>query len=404
MKICNIIYSYYPYNCGGADIYAENISKYLAKEGHESIVITTKPYINMNSLIPSIEYIENVKVYKFYPLNIYFIKNNVEKNLFHKAIWSLIDTYNPHPYTIIKKILIEEKPDVVHLHTPISLSLSIYNLIKKLKIPLIFTIHEYFLICKRSFLFRNNGENCKNPNIFCKIYRNFSKIVVDSKPDVVISPSNYSLNVLVKHGFFRDSKKVVLPNGINVPLKPVHKIKNNYVDILYIGAIVKHKGIHLLVKAFNQIKDEKLRLHIAGNGPLLENLKKFANKDNRIKFYGWISEVEKDRLLRLADISVLPSIWYENFPVFIQEAFCYSTPVIGSRIGGIPELVIDGYNGFLCEAGDIESLKRIIREFSLLKKGNIREIIKNVFISVKEYDMEKHVEKLIRVYKDSIKK
>ncbi len=401
MKICQIIYSYSPYNCGGADIYAENISKSLAKNGHESIVITTKPYTGINSLKPTVGFIDGVKVYRFYPFNVYFIANDPKKNIMQKAVWSLLDTWNFHTYNVIKNILIMEKPDIVHVHTPISISLSVFNSVKSLKIPLILTIHDYFLICKRTFLLNGKGDICKNPNLICKSYRKFSKEVINSRLDAVISPSEFTLNLLDKYGFFKDTKKIVLPNGINLQEKPVDKIKNDYIDILYIGVIAKHKGVHHLVKAFSQINNDKLRLHIAGKGPLLNELKEIAEKDNRIKFYGWVSEDKKENLLRLADVSVLPSIWYENFPVSIQENFCYSTPVIGSKIGGIPELITNGYNGFLIEAGDHEKLKSILESFGK-DKSILNQMGENAFKYVKKFEMQEHIDLLQKIYNDAI--
>jgi len=403
MKICNVIYSYSPYNCGGADIYAENISKYFAKIGHESIVITTKPYSGIISLKPSIEYVNGIKVYRFYPFNIYFIQNNNQKNFLEKAIWSSIDTWNLHTYKVIKNILAREKPDVVHLHTPISFSFSVFNAAKGLNIPLILTLHDYFLLCKRCFLLHGNGKICSNPNPICKLYRNISKRIVDSKPDVVISPSKFALDIHTKEGLFKKSKKIVLPNGIEVPEEPIPKIKKEFIDIFYIGTILQHKGIIILIEAFKKIESGKLRLHIAGTGPLLNQLKELSGDDNRITFYGFVSDKHKENLFNLADIFVLPSIWYENFPVSIQEAFCCSTPVIGSSIGGIPELIQDGYNGFLFEPGNIEELKNIFENLAN-EPIKLKKMGKNAFESVKEFDMKKHTEKLEEVYEDAIKK
>lgn len=403
MKICNIIYSYSPYNCGGADIYAESISKHLEKIGHESMVITTKPYSGINSLKPSIEYINGVKVYSFYPFNIYSIQNNNQKNFLEKAIWSSIDTWNLHTYKVIKNILAREKPDVVHLHTPISISFSVFNAIKGLNIPFILTLHDYFLLCKRCFLLHGNGKICDNSNHICKIYRNISRRIVDNKVDTVISPSKFVLNMLTKHGFFKKSRKIVLPNGIEVPEEPIQKIKSNFVDIFFIGAISQHKGINMLVEAFKKIEDDKLRLHIAGTGPLLNQLKESSRDDNRITFYGFVSDKRKENLSNLADIFILPSIWYENFPISIQEAFCHSTPVIGSSIGGIPELIQDGYNGFLFEAGNMEELRRILEELPS-KEKELKEMGKSAFEFVKRFEIKRHIKELEEVYKYAISK
>ena len=84
MKICQIIYTYPPYVAGGADIYAERISKELSERGNEIIVITTKPYDGISSLKSSFEMENGIKVYRFYPMNIYSWINSAEKSLYQK--------------------------------------------------------------------------------------------------------------------------------------------------------------------------------------------------------------------------------------------------------------------------------------------------------------------------------
>ena len=396
MKICTIIYSYSPYTCGGADVYAEQVSKHLAKRGHKSVVITTKPCLNISSLKPSLEYVDGVKIYRFYPLNLYFLPRPSNSTLV-KGIWSLIDTWNPHPYHVVKQILAKEKPDVVHLHTPVSLSLSMFSAVKALKLPLIFTLHDYHLLCKRTFLLHGNGKLCTTPRLICKLYRKISRSIVDSKPDIVISPSQFALDMLVNEGFFHDSAKVVIPNGVEIPKQPVKKLRNEYTNFLYLGSVSKHKGVHFLVQAFRQIKDQKLRLHIAGRGPNLEELKGIAEGDQRIRFYGFVSDESKEELLKMADIFVLPTIWYENSPNVIRESFASGTPVIASRTGGVPELIENGHNGFLFEVGDVIKLKEILEEISQ-NPAELERLSKGASESAKKYDMGKHMNRLENLY------
>jgi len=396
VKICTIIYSYSPYTCGGADVYAEQVSKHLAKRGHKSVVITTKPCLNISSLKPSLEYVDGVKIYRFYPLNLYFLPRPSNSTLV-KGIWSLIDTWNPHPYHVVKQILAKEKPDVVHLHTPVSLSLSMFSAVKALKLPLIFTLHDYHLLCKRTFLLHGNGKLCTTPRLICKLYRKISRSIVDSKPDIVISPSQFALDMLVNEGFFHDSAKVVIPNGVEIPKQPVKKLRNEYTNFLYLGSVSKHKGVHFLVQAFRQIKDQKLRLHIAGRGPNLEELKGIAEGDQRIRFYGFVSDESKEELLKMADIFVLPTIWYENSPNVIRESFASGTPVIASRTGGVPELIENGHNGFLFEVGDVIKLKEILEEISQ-NPAELERLSKGASESAKKYDMGKHMNRLENLY------
>lgn len=403
MKICTIIYAYPPDVCGGADVYAHRISKELSKKGHDVVVITTKPYRGLRSLKPSFEELNGIKIYRFYPMNIFSLVNLDKKPMYLKIIWQFFDLWNIHAYYIVKSVLKKEKPDVVHIHTPIWFSLSVFDAVKKLNIPSVFTLHDYLLLCRRTILLHPSGKICNKPKLICKIYQHLSKAIVNSKPDVVTSPSQFVLDMHINNQYFVKSNHVKLPLGIDIATKKRIEKEYNTIDILYVGNLVKHKGVQILIKAFRDIKESNLRLHIAGKGPYADELKRLAKNDERIIFYGFVTESKLFELYELANITVVPSIWYDNSPVVIYESFKSGTPVIGSDIGGIPELIKDGYNGYLFEAGNINELKSIINKLPHSKE-NLKLMHRNVLESIKKYGMNKHIESLENIYNVAIKK
>ncbi|MCX7998713.1 MAG: glycosyltransferase, partial [Leptospiraceae bacterium] len=155
MKICFISSLYPPFILGGAEIIVKKEAEQLAKRGHEVLVITTSP--NRKNYE---EELNGVKIYRISPLNIYPMFNHQEKPMFIKPIWHLIDLWNPSSYFLTKKILNKEKPDVVHINNFKGLSLSVFSAVKSLKLPFIFTIHDYSLICPRANLLKSIGEIC----------------------------------------------------------------------------------------------------------------------------------------------------------------------------------------------------------------------------------------------------
>ncbi len=398
MKICQIIYTYPPDVIGGADIYAERISKELSKKGHEVVVITTKPYDGVSSLKPSLEMDDGVKVHRFYPLNIFSWTNTAEKSIFQKMIWNVLDVWNLHSYLTIKDILKKEKPDIVHIHTPIWFSLSIFDAIKSLKIPFIFTVHEYLLLCKRVSLLHASGEICNEPGSVCKLYRSVSRKIVNNKPDMVTAPSQFILDMLQSNDFFRESKCIKIPLGIEWKNKMAEKDYKT-IDIIYTGALVGHKGVEILIKAFRNLKQKNIRLHILGKGPDEEHLRKIASGDKRIIFHGFMEGEELNSLQKGANITVMPSIWFENSPMAIYESLMNGTPVIGSRIGGIPELIEEGRNGFLFEAGNFDELEDILNHL-VDNPLKLKELEKGALKSGKKYSMNAHIEQLEKVYKE----
>jgi glycosyltransferase involved in cell wall biosynthesis len=144
----------------------------------------------------------------------------------------------------------------------------------------------------------------------------------------------------------------------------------------YLGQIAPHKGIDVVIQALRHLPRAPLRLRIYGdlqaNAGYADELKSMSKGDSRITFEGAYRHEHVYDLLAAVDAVVVPSIWYENSPFVIQEAQAARVPVIGSRLGGIPELVIDGHDGLLFEPGDArdlaKQLRRLLDEPTLLDR------------------------------------
>lgn len=397
MKICLISNLYNPYTIGGAELYVERIAKHLGKE-NDVILITSKSFDGLRSLKPVVERQDNVKIYRFFPMNIYHIYRMKKVVDLVKPIWHLIDIWNPHSYFIIKKILIKERPDVAHTHNLGGLSLSIFSSINSLDIPHIHTLHDYALICPRATLLKQNGEICDLPNILCRGYKNIERILCNS-PNVVISPSRFALDLHLKNGFFSTSRCIKLP--LDIEISKVDLAQKNYdiIDLLYVGQISEHKGLHVLIKALKNLECSKIRLHIAGKGPDLSKFKQLAKLDKRIKFYGFVSGENLKDLYKQANLTIVPSICYDNSPTVIYESFRMGVPVVGSIIGGIPELIQEGYNGLLFEACNFKKLRDILC-YLVEEPTKLEELSRNTIRSAKKYEISNHIKKLRKIYEE----
>jgi len=393
MKICFISNLYAPHIIGGAEISVQRVAEKLLKRGHKVFVITTS--VNGRN---SAEEINGVKVYRVNPLNLYAFYNYQNKSDIQKAIWHIIDIWNPSSYINVKDILKKESPDVVHINNFKGLSTSIFAAIKHLNIPLVFNAHDCSLICPRTNLLHGDGEICTNPNKFCILYGKIEKYFVEDKVDLVIAPSNFVINKLKSFGLFKNIKTMKIPLGIEMTTK---KSKKTYdtVDILYAGDLGKHKGVHILINAFKMLKNENLQLHIMGKGNDEDEFKKIAKSDQRIIFHGFIDWKKLMKFYQKANIAVLPSICYDNSPLMIYESLTNGTPLVGSRIGGIPELIEERYNGFLFEAGNVDELKEILEKL-INNPSKLKKLEEGALESVQQYSMKNYIEKLERIYKD----
>ncbi len=391
MKICLISNLYPPNVLGGAEVSVKKVSEELVKKGHEVIVITT-PFSEND-----VEIINGVKIYQVKPLNLYEIYHHPNQSMLLKPLWHIIDLWNPYDERIIKNILKTENPDVVHIHNFKGLSLSSFAPAKSLKIPLVFTAHDYSLVCMRANLLNSSGEICKNPSALCKIYNQVQKHLAKNKVDLLISPSQFVINKLKSNGLFKDVKSKKIPLGIE--LKNNEKYEKNYspMNILYVGNLGEHKGVHILLKAFKKIENRNICLDIVGKGLCSEKLKSMSENDNRIKFHDFLEGKELIKMYEQANLTVVPSIWYDNSPMVIYESFSCRTPVIGSKIGGIPELIEDGFNGYLFEAGNVNELQQLLENL-IESPETLKKLEQGTYESVQRYTMDQHIKQLEKEY------
>ena len=183
--------------------------------------------------------------------------------------------------------------------------------------------------------------------------------------DSNIAPSRFLVEKFIEGGF--SSEKVValqnfLPDSIVQEIDSVEPLCETEPYLLYFGRLSKEKGVDILLEAYAwyvETVDAPMRLKIVGTGPLESGLKALAERldvSGNVDFAGFKSGLELRSIVKGATFSVMPSVWYENMPYAGIESLASGTPVIGSNIGGIPELVIEGETGFLAGPGNVDDL------------------------------------------------
>lgn len=382
MKICVISNLYPPSERGGAELVAQRVADELASRGNDVFIITTMPFSGLGSLRPTLKehYIE--RVFRFYPLNLYHLTNAHRYPFPVRLLWNVIDAFGPFPHSSIRELLLQEKPDVVFTHNLKGFGMSIGIDIQKMGIKHIHTIHDVQLSVPSGVL--NYGDIDKPSGLLRKKYEQIMKHVI-GKPNVVISPSKFLSDFYLSRGFFSESQMSVIPNPTPKYRNREErdsKIPDGPVRFLFVGQIETHKGIDVLMKAVSHLPFP-FELHIVGDGTRACDIKKLAQIDSRIRFHGFISLEHIRKLMRMCDVVVLPSLCYENSPTVIYESFQVGTPVIASRIGGVPELIHENENGVLFEPGNVDELVS-----TLMKVAKERE---KFWIKTKE--IQKNAEK-----------
>jgi glycosyltransferase involved in cell wall biosynthesis len=229
---------------------------------------------------------------------------------------------------------------------------------------------------------------------------------LSQKVSLLISPSNFLREVYVRWGI-PPQKIISLTNGIDFKLFNNFKKKSSpIIRFAFMGRITWVKGVHVLIQAFNRLKGRSATLDLYGEIERTREQIEFYQTLNemidnqKIKFRGSFDNREIGKIMQNVDVLVVPSIWYENQPLTIQEAFLTRTPVITSNIGGMAELVEDGVNGLLFQANNPDDLAKKMQLFIdnplLLKK--LKADPKKVV------SMEKHAKEVEKIFEKIIEK
>ena len=295
------------------------------------------------------------------------IKNLGKIKLLFESFFSF-KTYNE-----VKRIVKENNIDVVHVHNTLPLvSPSIYYAAKKCKVKVIQTVHNFRLMCPSGTFTRKNSicEDCVQQNLFAairhKCYRN-SKIqtsivaltlllhrilgtykIID-KYIVLTEFNKNKLKVIL------DEKKIVIkPNFVKRSMNL--ELNNEKKHFLFLGRIEELKGIRLLVKTCEKMKN--IEIVIAGTGPLEEEIKQYIkkNKIKNINLVGYKSKEEVFNLLKTAKALIVPSQCYEGFPMTIVESLSLGVPVITGNIGNLSTIIKHNYNGLIFNYNNEKSL------------------------------------------------
>lgn len=380
------------YRRGGDCIYMLNLEKLLKAHGHEVAVF-------------AMDYPENLDT----PWKKYFPKNMSKLMAFTRPFGS------HEVKSTFKKLLDDFKPDVVHLnnvHTQLSPVMA--ELAHQWGIKVVWTLHDYKLLCPRYDCLKNGNticETCFNGDKKACLdnkcmkgsklasFIGFKEAIVwnrerlEASTDVFICPSQFMADKMVQGGFSK-SKMQTLCNFIDVEkCKFSSTDGTDDVELLpkkedyycFIGRLSHEKGAKTLIEAANQLP---YKLVIIGGGPLMDELKSVAHTN--IEFVGFKQWDDIKQLVGKARFSVIPSEWYENNPLSVIEAQCLGTPVLGANIGGIPELT-----DYTFSSGNIADLKTKIEKMwnSELDYQQIASDAQH------RYDAETYYDKLINIYK-----
>jgi len=390
MKFCLIHSLYYPYAKGGAEVVVEIILNELLAQGHQVILITL-------GRRKEIQRQGNLMIYRINPFNIFSFLDIDRRPIWLRFIWHPMDVFNISSYFAVKKILKQETPKAVLTHNLKGLGYLIPKAIRRVGLKQIHTIHDVQLSRPSGLIYFGQEKPFL---ILDKMYEKIVKRLFGNS-DVVISPSRWLMGYYQARGFFYESKKIILPNP--VIFKKVEKRdetmeqgQGGKITLLYVGQWERHKGILFLVNALKKIKLENWQILIVGNGGAKLNLEKLVGGDLRFKLVGWVEPEKLSDYFRQSDLTLVPSLCYENSPQVINESLVANVPVVAADIGGVSEIVKDNYNGFTFAPGNEKNLIEVL-EYFLSHPQFISDLKRNCFVSVRDYSVGHYIKKLLNL-------
>jgi len=355
----------------------------------------------------------------------YFKDNNNIKGIFYKIkiLFNLFFSFST--FFEIDKIIKDKKPDLAHIHNiyPI-ISPSIYFVLKKYKIPIIHTIHNFRFFCSNGFCLKN-GKICikcetnsiKNIFNICskekKEYDFLLKIIIYitrlfnlfKKIDFFIVPSDFIKNKLLNIGISA-SKVIIKRYSIEIPDRSSYLIRKDLLNyFIFVGRLSEEKGITQLVDAFKLL--DPIKLIVLGDGPLKEELIiKLKNENiSNVQLIGYIKGEQKQLFISKSLALIIPSIWFEIGPLTAVESLSLGVPIIVNNVGATKEFLINNYNGFLYEADKADSLRNVLLKLIDMKEIDYYELKANSLIVFnKLFNEEKNFEILVKLYKNQLKK
>ena len=423
MKILQVVHYFVLDGLGGSELYTHNLSSRLKKRHNVRLFFTIPADGNEGEVVRGDH--NGIAYWALKKQRLSYAHPCADRSkLVEKAFAGVLEEF---------------KPDVVHFQHLINLSFALPSLVKKHGIACCFTLHDYWFICPRTKLLTDDLKICstRSPSSCRDCLRNqigyydtrnstggllpllkqpIKKLLnaiksitlllnlsfwrtywvrnVFRNVDMFIAPSRFLLEQYVGIGLPREKITFCRHGFITFDCNGYRKKTSPHMRFAFLGTLNVHKGIYLLIDAFNSIPGPaELKIYGRLSPAMKQSLEKRITNP-LISLMGELAEQDKATAFSDIDVLILPSICYENCPLTINEAFMAKVPVITGNIGGMAELVEDGKTGLLFPVGSADKLAEKINV--CINDPDLVHRLSSNIAPVK--DMGTHVDEIERLY------
>jgi glycosyltransferase involved in cell wall biosynthesis len=432
MRIVIAVHHFPPRYLGGAEWRAHRTAQALQERGHTVQVICVE-YIDRGSAA-GVTWQDDV--FKGVPVRRLAFNLSRAPDLFR---W---EYDNPWVGEHLTHFLTETRPEIFHLIGGYLLTGSALASAYALNIPVVVGLTDFWFLCRRVTLLRSDGRLSQAPVdpaacVQClaeerRLFRWPGRILPGlmswywqrqteqlqrlqerqtyllqmlNRADMIISSSKFLHSQFVQSGV-DPARITIIRQGRSFPdLTPesLEKSPSQSLRLGYLGQINEHKGVHVILEAARLLPEAALKVHIYGDNEAFPKyaarLRRLVAHDPRLQLSAPFRDpLALSRVMQNLDVIIVPSIWYENSPNTILEAFAYQTPVIAANLGGMAELVKDGVNGLLFTPGDANDLARCLRR--LLTEPGLLARLRSGITQVK--GVEQEMDELEAIYTNAL--
>jgi glycosyltransferase involved in cell wall biosynthesis len=416
MRILLVSHKYPPHSMGGVEVYTRNLA-YALRDKHEVAVLFRHddrhgpPFAEIDKRVDGI-------LMRRISLNPRGLKASVPAEF--------VGTFQSRQIErSFSRFAAQFQPDLIHIQHVMALSAGILDAARRSAAPVVLTLHDYWFICGNSQLIWPSGQVClgkawgmncvrcaaaarlPSPVVrwlrlpLAPIFQYRDRIVRRAalQADLFISPSRFLADRYVASGFAPDQFRQ-LENGI--PVGQIQRFgwrpSSSRLRVSFLGSLAWQKGVHVLIDAFNRMPPGLAKLRIWGDPAVFP---KYAHRLNQMlthpdaSLMGSVANERVGEVLADSDVIVVPSLWYENSPVVIQEARAAGIPVVASGHGALAEKVRHEVDGLLFIPGSADALHQALRRLTE-EPDLLAHLRQNILPPV---DIEEHVQHLEEIYR-----
>ncbi len=416
MRILLVAHKYPPHSLGGVEVYTRHLAQALGQR-HQVLVFYRHDEPGGPPLAEMDEQVDGIETRRV---------SLAPRGLGASVAGEFLGTFlNPAIEEGFARLLATWQPDLVHFQHVMTLSARLPALAARAGVPALLTLHDYWFICGNSQLIWPDARTCQGKAlgmncVRCAAAARFpSPLATAARPALaplflyrdravrqaamqarrLISPSHFLMEQYVAAGFPAE-RFLVLENGL--PLEQIRRVPWRVADgplrVTYLGSLAWQKGVHVLIEAVNGLPPGSARLRICGDPTVFPGYSarlRQAARHPGIEFAGRVANEQVGQVLADSDVVAVPSLWYENSPIVIQEARAAGVPVIASGHGALAEKVRHEVDGLFFAPGDAAALRRALLRL-VDEPGLLERLRQSIPPPV---DVAQHVQQLEELYR-----